>query len=290
MIANLRGCSYEPFKSYHYSKNGKRKVKIPGTSKFRYKDVENADSYKTDSYRGIYITADGMGGYEGAKIASQHATLYLYNELLKVQDLMKRRNIEEQETYNLLEAKVIETNELVCSFSNAPRLGECGTTMDGVLTYSDSVYGAHVGDGSVFKIDTRNNSIELLTKTDKGITNNEGLSDIEYDLVNFAIVSNPLGRENLSVQTYSTMMNDSDIILMVTDGLTKKVHPEEILSSFLGKDFMDGVQMLRQYCRRPDRMRDIITDLSKRYDIDTDRLFHDDTTFIAFRRNEQYGR
>ncbi|MGV8141737.1 MAG: PP2C family protein-serine/threonine phosphatase [Candidatus Woesearchaeota archaeon] len=275
-----------PFYAYAYSKGGKRRVYTPKIQRYPLINVNNADSYKTDVYRGIFITADGLGGYNGAMEASKYAVnIELYPKMKKLHTLIMQKNIDETLILKKLESHIMNANDGVKSLGMTEHLKDCGTTIDAIILSDNVLFGAHVGDGSVFRIDTKNSRIKLLTEIDKDINYDPGLSRLQNDILNFDKVAYCLGREYTPVQTYSEPISDSDIILMATDGLTKKVHPAEMLSSFSDKNFIEGVKMLKQYCRTPVKMLGEATEVSmKRKMIDKDILFNDDTTFIAIRR------
>ena len=272
-----------PFKIHTYSKSGKLRI----NDKIINKKKENEDSKKVDIYRGIFIVADGMGGHTGGKIASQHATLMLYQNMCDLLKIHIRDNLDDSLVKSLLSENVEDTNKFVYAISRLPHLSKCGTTIDAVMIHNAKLYGAHVGDGSVYKINTLNNSIDRLTSVDKFTSFNNSLNPMEQELVFSKNVSTALGSETISIQDYMTEISHSDIILMATDGFTKKVHPDEMLESFKNKTFEEGVESLKKYCRNPKGMRQVVKNLkNKEYNINERYLFSDDTTFIAIKRND----
>jgi len=273
------------FKVYNYTRSGKR------LTNGRYLNKINEDCRKTDIYRRIFITADGMGGHLEAKTASQHATLLVYDDMVNIQKIIRDRQFSDKEILEILSESVQERNKYIHAWSKIQSANNCGTTIDGIIIDAGKIFGVHVGDGTVYKIDTQKITIQTLTNTDKNIINgSENLSDLEKDLVYSNILSNHLGLEKVAVQTYVHELSKNDTIIMATDGFTKKVHPEEILQAFDGGyccyPFNEGMKNLKEYCRKPQKMAAIVDNLRLREYHVSKGIFCDDTTFIAIQARD----
>lgn len=282
------------FKVFAYSKNGKERINIQDSRRHTYIDKTNEDSYITDSYKGIFITADGLGGYDGADEASEYAVSFVYKNLISLKERIDTNKIQKGMIKFQLEDEINRTNERIAALSKIPEILNFGTTIDAMLITDKRVYGAHVGDGSVYKINDKIDSPRLLTLRDKDVEKIRGLNNFQNDLVYFNIVSNYLGIRKVNIQVYSTALNKSDIILIATDGLTKKVHPKEIQESLSNKNFNEGINILKQYCQKPIMMQQVISKLKPQILRANPncripkQFFIDDTTFIVIARSDKY--
>jgi PPM family protein phosphatase len=270
-----------PYDIHTYTESGARKEDN------KYVKKRNEDCRKSDIYRGIFITADGIGGHSGARVASRHATLLIYDSLKEISRLIKVKQLSDSNIMNILNESILECNKYINVWGQyIQSLNNCGTTLDGILINSNKIFGVHIGDGTVYKFNTRKKEIHALTTTDKSDTVSDGLSNIERDIVNPSVVSNYIGQEKIQICKYLEYMSNDDIILMATDGFTKKVHEEEIKQALSKPSFDEAFHELKKYCRKPEKMKDLVERLrSQRYHIH-DNIFHDDTTFIMIRRND----
>jgi len=270
------------FRMYNYTKCGKRKVGG------RYVNKRNEDCRKADIHRGIFITADGMGGRPEAKITSLTATMLLYTDMVDTYNLIKKRKYIDDDILNIFKDTLQERNKYINAWSKLSSADGCGTTIDGVLIDMNKIYGVHVGDGTVYKINTLEKNMKALTSNDKDkIYGANELGDLERDIVYSRDVPNHIGLEKVKIDTYSEPMLPHDIILMVTDGFTKKVHPDEILDALTKNSFDDGINILKEFCNKPQKMKEVLKGLAQRnYNVATN-IFYDDTTFIAIKLRDQ---
>jgi len=198
--------------------------------------------------------------------------------------ILQRQKTEDDEYIcEVLNTLVKRCNEHIHAWGQLPSAYKCGTTIDAVLIHDNKAFGAHVGDGTVYKLNTQDNTLKILTSTDKD-RYIDTLSSLENDMVNAGNISNYIGMDKISIYSFVEPISQSDIIIMATDGFTKKVHPDEIIDSFKNQSFEEGSMNLKRYCHSPKMMKELVQGLrQKDYEIGKN-IFKDDTTFINIKR------
>lgn len=193
----------------------------------------NQDSYyiseEDNLPYGLYILADGMGGYAGGEIASSLAVnavkTYITNNLKKDEyskEKFKQVIKEAIEYANMMVNEKAEQNE---------QISEMGTTLDVVVIYGNRIYIGHVGDSRVYRI--RKNIIRKLTNDhsyvekllkDGTITKEEAINHPKKHMLIKVVGSKTFVEPDI----IEKKILDDDIILMCSDGLTNMVQDEEI--------------------------------------------------------------
>ena len=192
---------------------------------------------------GIYILADGMGGYTGGEIASRMAveasSNYIksnFEKMVETINLRKQteedKNIEKDEILKLLRSSIQYANMVVYEESKKnPELEGMGTTLDVSVIYNNKIYIGHIGDSRVYRI--RNKVMRKLTKDhsyvqqlleDKKITREEAMHHPKKNMLTKALGCTSFIDPDLRARA----LNKNDIILMCSDGLTNMVSEEEI--------------------------------------------------------------
>lgn len=271
--------SDRPLEVFNYSRCGKKYMLG------RYVNKLNEDSRISDGYRGIFITADGLGGHSGAKMASDHAVRNSHLDMMNIIRSYNRNNLTDDKILERIAQSTDSRNAELVNLGRSDNVAGCATTLDLVIVLNDKIFGAHVGDGTVYKIDTVSGLYVELTeriRIKKGLY--PGFSDVEYDIVESSEVAQCLGRQDTHAQLYQEMLSPSEVLLLATDGFTKKVHIDETVEAFMNHDFIQASYTLVNICKRPRKMAGLVQDLgSAGYHI-AGNIFHDDTTFIAAHR------
>lgn len=178
----------------------------------------------------VYILADGMGGYTGGEIAStlavQSVKKYIHNNYENIEH--NKENL-----LNLIKEAIEYANMMVYEKSLEDKdLSEMGTTLDVVLIKNQKAYIGHVGDSKVYrinesnitKITTDHSYVEKLVN-DGTITREEAVNHPKKNMLMKAIGSSSFAVPDL----IELEINQDDIILMCSDGLTNTISEEEIL-------------------------------------------------------------
>lgn len=205
---------------------------------FAKSDIGKARDMNQDSYYvsqpsetvGLYIVADGMGGYNGGEIASKLAIIsaknYIENNFVKTEH-------SKEELQKLVKNAIEYANMVVYEKSKEDKsLEGMGTTIEVVLACENRIYIGHIGDSRVYRI--RKNIIRKLTVDDSyvqklvkdgTITKEEARSHPKKNMLTKALGCTSFVEPIVTVKGF---LKD-DIIVITSDGLTNMVSDEEIL-------------------------------------------------------------
>ena len=204
---------------------------------FAKSDIGKARETNQDSFyisqpsqtTGLYIVADGMGGYNGGDIASRLAVTaakdYIEENFIKVEH-------SKEELQKLIKNAIEYANMLVYEKSKENKeLEGMGTTIEIVLAYNNRVYIGHIGDSRVYRI--RKSFIRKLTVDDSyvqklikdgTITKEEAINHPKKNMLTKAIGCTSYVEPVVSVKGF---LKD-DMIVITSDGLTNMVSEDEI--------------------------------------------------------------
>lgn len=177
----------------------------------------------------LYLLADGMGGYNGGKIASKLAVQTAKNY---IENNFKEIEKDRDSIIQLLGSSMEYANMVVYEKSkeNAELQG-MGTTLEICLIYNNKVYIGHVGDSRIYRI--RKGFIRKLTQdhsyvqklvADGTITKEEAAHHPQKNMLMKALGCNAFVEPDVMVKGF---LKD-DILIMCSDGLTNMVDQETI--------------------------------------------------------------
>lgn len=189
----------------------------------------------------FFIVADGMGGYKGGEIASKLATKYFV-------EFIENNNIEVFDSIvDFQETAIRYANKKIYEFSQTKsEYKNMGTTVVCLcLDYTNMTYHiTHIGDSRAY-IYTQGN-LKQITR-DHSLVNDlvESGSITKSEAENFAnknAITRAVGvSANLKPESRSLDMNQKDVMLLVTDGLTNEVTDEEIQTIISQNDNADEI-------------------------------------------------
>ena len=178
---------------------------------------------------GIYMLADGMGGYEGGEIASRlaidAATRYIGNHFNII-------NHTKEEIMKLVRDAMNYANEIVFDVAkNSEELQSMGTTLEICLIYNNRAYIGHIGDSRIYrirdkfirKLTTDHSYVEQLVK-DGTITAEEARNHPKKNMLMKALGCSETLEPDVTVKNFQP----GDIIVMTSDGLTNMVEDSKI--------------------------------------------------------------
>lgn len=190
----------------------------------RETNEDSAFGLSSENYN-LFIVADGMGGHLAGEVASSMAvdliSDYVRNNFKKARDYLK-----------LVKASIVLANEEIYKKSvEDEKLDNMGTTCDLCLLVGNQLYVGHVGDSRVYRLSkgelvqlTRDHSL-YNEMVDSGSVSEEEASKIARK----NIITRALGGEELvEVDLILEEVENEDIILLCTDGLTGGVSDQEI--------------------------------------------------------------
>lgn len=207
---------------------------------FAKSDIGKAREMNQDAYYasqpsetvGLYIVADGMGGYNGGEVASTLAVTtaknYIENNFAQIEHT--REKIEE-----LVKNAIEYANMVVYEKSKKVKILEgMGTTMEVALVKDNRVYIGHVGDSRIYrirknfirKLTTDHSYVEKLVK-DGTITREEALHHPKKNMLTKALGCTSFVEPDTMVKGF---LKD-DILVITSDGLTNMVKDEEIYNT-----------------------------------------------------------
>jgi protein phosphatase len=209
------------------------------------KRPHNEDRFVVDPPLGLYVVCDGMGGGNAGEIASALAVEAIQAHLAEAArhadlPLIGPCDATVSALANRLASAIRAANDVVHRESwSRPDYAGMGTTVVAALLREEVLAIAHVGDSRLYLV--RNGTIQALT-TDhswvaeqilKGfITEEEAERSPRRN-----IVTKALGVESsVDVELTEVPVKSGDMLLLCSDGLTRGVHPNDILHILSGSE------------------------------------------------------
>ncbi len=214
------------------------------------KRKSNEDSYCADDERGLYVVADGMGGHAAGEVAS-HLAVETIEEFICLtstdQEVTWPFGLEDDMSLNgnRLKTSIRFANRRVLEKTREKSGYEgMATTVVAVLLGDNEAEIAHVGDSRLYLV--RGGEIRCVTNDHSWVNEQVlfGVIDSEqartHPLRN--VVTRALGgKPDLEVEMQVLELQDTDVLLLCSDGLTSMVEDEEILKIILA----DGHDVVR---------------------------------------------
>ena len=186
---------------------------------------QNEDCFFVDEKNGVFFVADGMGGHNGGKMASQMSA-----------DITKEyvnEHIPTDENVSLLLEEAIQkaNSDIYHKAKKERAYNGMGTTVEACALKSDKLFSFHVGDsrlyrlraGKLVQLTTDHSYVEVLVQNGN-ITRKEARSHPNRNVITRAVGTDPsveIDRAEFSVKT-------GDVYLICTDGLTEMLDDRAI--------------------------------------------------------------
>jgi serine/threonine protein phosphatase PrpC len=197
----------------------------------------NEDCIESRPDIGLYVLADGMGGYNAGEVASGMATSLISDGLQEAWNPRDAERMPRDEakavSERLIREQIARANGAIFTTSqNNPECAGMGTTLVVTLFYDNFMTVAHIGDSRLYKLRpddvfeqvTRDHSL-LQEQLDSGlITPEEAKLSQNKNLVTRALGIDPT--VDPEVHVYETQVGDT--YLLCSDGLSDMVEDEEI--------------------------------------------------------------
>jgi protein phosphatase len=196
----------------------------------------NEDCIESRPEIGLYVLADGMGGYNAGEVASGMATSLIGDGISEGWDLREVDRLGREQAMaladKLIREQVARANTAIFTTSqNNPECAGMGTTLVVCLFYDNFVSVAHIGDSRLYRLRgdtldqiTRDHSL-LQEQLDSGlITPEEARLSQNRNLVTKALGIDPGVEPELHVHE----TQEGDLYLLCSDGLNDMVDDEEI--------------------------------------------------------------
>jgi serine/threonine protein phosphatase PrpC len=184
-----------------------------------------------DETPALALVCDGMGGHAAGEVASRAVA----------EHLVARRS--ELTGPDAVRGVVVDANaELFALMDEKPACHGMGTTVAGLVLATDRAITFNVGDSRIYGV--RMGRVEQLSTDD---TPGEKLADGRTAAVTSSIITQVLGghaAEPLDVHVVEEPLDGRDAWLIVSDGLTDLVPPDEITAACLGHEDESSVRAL----------------------------------------------
>lgn len=217
----------------------------------------NEDCLLLRSDLGLYLLADGMGGYQAGEVASKIATDAIAAGIEKWSMAIDPHAMSETEiatdACEALRAQVARANCLILDAArDRAHLAGMGTTLAACLFLASRVVVAHVGDSRVYRL--RGGSLEQLTRDhsfvqaqlESGlITREEAVASPHRGVLSRALGTNGKADPDIRVDD----IRPGDLYLMCCDGLTDMVPDERIRGIVAAEDGADPVSIAARLVR-----------------------------------------
>jgi protein phosphatase len=196
----------------------------------------NEDAIASDSDIGLYVLADGMGGYNAGEVASGIAVKTIANLVRESFLAMELEGVDKATGLHrpgiILRDAIARANKIIHQTSKSQSQCEgMGTTVAAVLFHDNRVAVAHVGDSRVYRL--RGDTFEQLTMdhsllqelVDRGFYSPEEAQRA----TNKNYVTRALGGETtVDVDVREFPVQVGDWLILCSDGLTDMVEDEDI--------------------------------------------------------------
>lgn len=194
----------------------------------------------------LLIVADGMGGHNAGEVASKMAAQIIRDFVFNKFDSYD--NVEEL----LKDAIEISNSSVYHESIKDNSLSGMGTTATCCLICDDRLFLGHVGDSRAYLINkvgivkiTQDHSYVQHLIDNGSITENEALSHPQRNIITRAIGT----EECIKVDTKSMDINNGDIILLCSDGLTNYINNDEIFN-IVSEDIDNAVDTLVELAKQ----------------------------------------
>lgn len=190
------------------------------------------------------VVCDGMGGASGGNIASSTAVKIISERITSsYKDGMSYNSIK-----NMLTSAIAAANIEVFDESKADEsLAGMGTTVVVAIIAESSVYVAHAGDSRAYILS--NGALNQITKdhsfvqemVDTGrLTPDEAKDDPRKNIITRALGVD----DELRVDFCEEFIDENDVVMLCTDGLTNYVSNEEVIEITSDGKFNDFAERL----------------------------------------------
>jgi len=203
----------------------------------------NEDSFYVNDKFGIYIVADGIGGYKGGEIASKIATEYIGEriakelESLNFLDIKSNKSLQNEENtiLEIIKTSILETNFKIIKESLQKDLYNMGTTIVMAICFNNFFYLVNIGDSRGYIWSNKDKKLEQITEDDSLVNDMVKLGKIsveesrDHRLKN--VITKYLGSPDFSKPIIKKInWASNDILILCSDGLTNMLEDKEIES------------------------------------------------------------
>lgn len=188
----------------------------------------------------LFIVADGMGGHKAGEYASKFTVDTMVDII---------RNAEKEEPVAAIKQAVTEANRLLMKEAEADESkAGMGTTVVAATLMDKTLYAANVGDSRLYVLNQ--DTITQITRDHSLIEEMIRLGEMDKadakDHPDKNIITRAVGvSPELAIDFFEIEINNGDIILLCTDGLTNMIEDEDIRRIVLSqRDIVERTEKL----------------------------------------------
>lgn len=213
---------------------GGEKVFVTGRTDVGQERQNNEDCYlimDSDNTTSLFAVADGMGGHSGGEVASSMAIEKIRIYFLRHRDKFPESSLQEKRVffYNMFE----EANGSIWGKAlSTEQLKGMGTTLTAAVLTGNDLYVGHIGDsrayiiciGEIYQVTEDHSYVQKL------MNENQLQAGEERNHPKQNLLTRALGTDRtVDVDIHHHTLDNSDRVLLCTDGLTRMISDEEIL-------------------------------------------------------------
>lgn len=188
----------------------------------------------------LFIVADGMGGHK----AGEYASRFTVDTMV---DIIKNANA--KEPVAAIGQAIKEANRLLLKEAKTDESkAGMGTTVVAAVLMDKTLYAANVGDSRLYVLNQ--DTITQITRDHSLVEEMVRLGEMDKadakDHPDKNIITRAVGvAPELEIDFFETEINDGDIILLCTDGLTNMIEDEDIRRIILSqRDIVERTEKL----------------------------------------------
>jgi protein phosphatase len=210
--------------------------------------TNNEDSFGYDASLGIFVLCDGMGGQAAGEVASElgvRTVLACFRQGLEKDDDPAFDPAEgiSQEAHELRGALHAANRSIRDAIAADARRNGMGTTVVATLLRGKNAAIAHAGDSRVYLI--RNGAVEQLTNDHSLVMEQVRRGLLTMEEAEHSPIQNIITRALGVAETVEVDLSDNEVVagdtfLLCSDGLTRHLSDEEILSQILAAPSLEA--------------------------------------------------
>lgn len=214
------------------------------------KSNQDSVAFYEDTYKKIYVVADGMGGYNGGEIASKIAVDETIGFI---------KNVNESDNWEevLINAIKHANNKIYDTAINSEELNGMGTTITTCFidTKDNAAIIANVGDSSCFMLKdkklikiTKDHSLVQQLLDNGSITEEEAMYHPNKNIITRALGTNRF----VEVDIFKIDLSEAEKFVLCTDGLTNSISIDDMCDIILKNDNKVACEKLIELSKQKD--------------------------------------
>jgi protein phosphatase len=211
-------------------------VKVAGRTDVGCVRANNEDNFGYDSRYGIFVVCDGMGGQAAGEVASKMGVdilLDYFRKLGAASNASPANGQQASGAESLASAIQLANRTIFHAGQEQNGRGGMGSTIVAVLVRGNELAIGHVGDSRIYLI--RQGTIQQLTQDHSLVMEQVRRGYITLEQAQKSEMQNIILRALGSEESVEADVEDlvalpGDLLLMTSDGLTRHVSDEEILT------------------------------------------------------------